>query len=689
MRRGLVAIAVAAVLVVAGVVVWTQSSGDRTPVGALETSSEKPVTLEMHGGVPRFVQADVPVEGATPADRSYAFLERHSELYALDTPQEELDVVSVEEGPDLSHVHLQQRRGEVPVYGGDLVVHLAGDRVIATNGSYLADLPALEPKLEASSALQVALEAAGVKEAGELKPELTYFDADLLMTPEEREANKLDGETRLAWKVDVDGTDGEGRAVAKRTFVDAETGEMLLAYDLIFEHAPAKNLWIRTADGASSAAGQPCRFPDAVEWFGRTGVIQGATPDAEGTGAFQHLNAVYDYFFDRFHRHSYDGSERMVQFMLDAVETWLPAPNAAYWATCEIFYFTDNMASLDVVAHEIAHGVTHSSVAGGLTYAFQPGAIHESTSDTFGVLIDAANWTLIEATASTQFRDYRDPRRSQQFTPPRGQPDAMPAEVFTAMVDNGGVHQNSGIPNKFGYLLMAGGFHNRRYVSPIGREKTARLWLEVVDNWLTTTSRFEEFRNAMIGAVAAWAAAGTNGFSAADACRVRNALAAVGLAPGDADCDGTLDDAEADADGDGIANESDNCEFVSNPTQIDFDGDGVAAGCDPDEQLTPQKPLLTEAIARRTEQFERIQIPVIPCLERCEPEAPMEITLDVDSPLEIRLKDDLGNVVAEGSSTESLVFEPKPDLEYSLEILPREVSLDEGQRLELELRPRP
>jgi hypothetical protein len=156
----------------------------------------------------------------------------------------------------------------------------------------------------------------------------------------------------------------------------------------------------------------------------------------------------------------------------------------------------------------------------------------------------------------------------------------------------------------------------------------------------------------------------------------------------DTDGDGTPDSADDD-DNDGVKDGTDNCPVVENPSQIDFDHDGTGHECDSDESLTPQRPLLSDAIEQRTRRFERIEIPVLPCLERCEPDVPMEIRLEVDIPLTMRLLDESGTVIAEGSNEEPLVFEPRDDLQYQLEILPRDISLTEDHPRELELVPRP
>lgn len=861
MRRALLFLALAALAIAAGALVWAQGGGDRRPASLLEQSSDAPVTIQYDQGVPRFMKGEVAVEGATPSERSYAYLERFNEVYALDAPQQELEVVEVESGSGTDHVRLEQQEGEVPVYGGELVVHMEGQDVVSTTGTYLADVPKLEPKVEAEAALATAREAAGIVKGGEAKPELTYFDADLLMTPAEIKASGLEAETHLAWTVDLHGSGAEGQDISWRGFVDALTGELILGYRLEQSHAAQKDISIRTAN--NTGGGWFCGFPSATDWFDENGVRPNVTPDAEGNNAFTFVNQTYDFFYNTFHRHSFNGNEAHVPIILDVVDTRPGAVgaggNAQFVTTCNHFVFNNNMATLDILAHELMHGVTEYAVHGGLEYLFQSGALNESYSDVFAAMIDTANWTIGERPGANPFRDISNP-------PAQGDPDTAPPVLFAATQDFGGVHTNSGIPNKAGFLMMQGGFHNGRIVTAIGRQKAALLLYEVLDNWLSKTSNFMDFRNAMTSAALVWATIPRNGFTNADACRVLNTFGAVALGPGNADCDNLLDDTDADDDNDTLADGSDNCPFISNvgqqaadndgtgdacdldddndtavdtadncprnanpplgtpprqgdadndgigdvcdPTpngdtdldgiddltdnckglhnpdqkdnepdglgdrcdtdddndgvpdlqdncpqksnppgadrrqtdtdkdgagdacddtpfgpdndgdgdpdttdpdddndnvnddvdncpmkangsQIDLDHDGVGHACDPDEALTPQGPLLQDAIDARAEYFERFQIMVMPCLERCEPGVPIEIRLEVDIPLVTRLLDESGNVIAEGSNKEPLVFEPSEDLEYRLEILPRDLSITQEHPFELELIPKP
>ena len=117
----------------------------------------------------------------------------------------------------------------------------------------------------------------------------------------------------------------------------------------------------------------------------------------------------------------------------------------------------------DVVAHELAHGVIQRTA--GLIYWFQSGALNESMADVLGELVDLADgvgtdtpqsrWQLGEdlpPQAGGVTRDMSDPTLY-------GQPDHTASELYdfaTDYLDNGGVHTNSGVPNKAAYLVVDG-----------------------------------------------------------------------------------------------------------------------------------------------------------------------------------------------------------------------------------------
>jgi bacillolysin len=114
---------------------------------------------------------------------------------------------------------------------------------------------------------------------------------------------------------------------------------------------------------------------------------------------------------------------------------------------------------LDVIAHELTHGVTSSSA--GLVYRDQSGALNESYSDIFGVIVknwdatgfeggDVADWDWAIGrdlgSDGKPLRDLSDPRLT-------GDPAEMSEYVKTDR-DSGGVHTNSNIHNKAAYNVL-------------------------------------------------------------------------------------------------------------------------------------------------------------------------------------------------------------------------------------------
>ncbi|MBX9608381.1 MAG: M4 family metallopeptidase [Gammaproteobacteria bacterium] len=195
--------------------------------------------------------------------------------------------------------------------------------------------------------------------------------------------------------------------------------------------------------------------------------------DASVNRAFDGLGQTRE-FFQRVHaRNSID--DRGMR--LDAYVHRGQRYNNAFWDGQQMVFgdgdgvlFTDFTKSLDVIAHELTHGVTEHSA--GLEYHRQPGALNESMSDVFGSLVkqwvlnqtaDEADWLIgsdiftpgIEADA---LRSLKAPG-SAYDSPDMGK-DPQPAH-FSQYVnlpdtedgDWGGVHINSGIPNKAFFLV--------------------------------------------------------------------------------------------------------------------------------------------------------------------------------------------------------------------------------------------
>jgi Zn-dependent metalloprotease len=229
------------------------------------------------------------------------------------------------------------------------------------------------------------------------------------------------------------------------------------------------------------------------------------TTDLAAYEAFQGLGATWDFYFDVYGRQSID-DEGMP---LNATVHYGTDYNNAFWNGQQMVFgdgdgelFNRFTASLDVIGHELTHGVTEDEA--GLVYMFQPGALNESISDVFGSLIKQrqarqtaaeADWLIGEglftsAVNGVALRSMKAPGTAYD-DPVLGkdpQPDHMDGYENT-YADNGGVHINSGIPNKAFYQAAVdlGGF---------AWEKAGRIWYETLrDSALRNNTGFKRFAN--------------------------------------------------------------------------------------------------------------------------------------------------------------------------------------------------
>jgi Zn-dependent metalloprotease len=158
-------------------------------------------------------------------------------------------------------------------------------------------------------------------------------------------------------------------------------------------------------------------------------------------------------------------------------------------------------SAVDVIAHELTHGVTQYTAQ--LIYSRQPGALNEHFSDVFGSLVkqygldqtaDQADWLIgpdvVGEELAPALRSMKAPGTANKY-------DKQPADMsgfVTTTRDNGGVHTNSGIPNRAFYLTA----------STIGGnawEVAGRIWYAAMnDARLRPNSRFSSFAQATIRA---------------------------------------------------------------------------------------------------------------------------------------------------------------------------------------------
>jgi Zn-dependent metalloprotease len=236
--------------------------------------------------------------------------------------------------------------------------------------------------------------------------------------------------------------------------------------------------------------------------------------------AYDYSGVVYDFYSKVFERNSVDDRgmrlDSSVHFREDPTE---PFDNA-FWNGSQMIYgdgdgktFQRFTKCLDVIGHELTHGITQYEA--GLAYHGQSGALNESFSDVFGSLVKQwknkqtaakADWLigaglLAKGVNGVALRSMKAPGTAYD-DPLFGGKDPQPGDMKhyvkladTRAGDNGGVHINSGIPNRAFYLLAV-------ELSGFAWEKAGRIWYDALCNRIRSNSTFKTAAKATVASAA-------------------------------------------------------------------------------------------------------------------------------------------------------------------------------------------
>jgi len=228
-----------------------------------------------------------------------------------------------------------------------------------------------------------------------------------------------------------------------------------------------------------------------------------ASADETAEAAFERLGATWDFYFQVFARNSIDKAGMPVEGVVHYRRGY---DNALWNGTQMIFgdgsgrLFTRLAHSLTVCAHEVSHGVVQYD--GPLVYQGQSGALNESMADVLGVLVEQwsldqpveqADWLvgreiLAPGVTGKALRSLAEPGTAydDDVLGRDPQPGHMDAYVETDD-DNGGVHINSGIPNR-AFTLVAQRLGGRAW------EDAGRIWYASLGHErLLPTATFRQF----------------------------------------------------------------------------------------------------------------------------------------------------------------------------------------------------
>ena len=410
----------------------------------------------------------------------------------------------------------QYHRG-VRVFGADVARQVRSGQVVSIYGTLYDDItvdtsPAIgEPdarrRVEARAGVLL-----GAPRAGEL-----------IVLPLET------GGYALTWRFRAfDGND------LREYFVDANSGAIVFEFsDLQTQSAvglatgtlgDSKKMSAAQTSGAFSA--EDLLRPPAIRTYDLKGspqrtvdIINGrVTPGASDIGsdsdndwtdgalvdAHAYTGYTYDYFFKRFNRRGLNDADiRMATIVHPVRREDFPVygslysvffANAAYFGNGMMIYgvglpggmtaggrtWNHTSAALDIVAHELAHGVT--DYTSDLIYRNESGALNESFSDIMGTAVEfmfhppgngqlQADWICGE--------DAVRPGGIRSFSNPNayGHPDHYSVR-YTGSADGGGVHINSSISNHAFYLAVVGGTNRVSAIAVQGVGNANRVQIE-------------------------------------------------------------------------------------------------------------------------------------------------------------------------------------------------------------------
>ncbi|MCX6150797.1 MAG: M4 family metallopeptidase [Ignavibacteriales bacterium] len=451
------------------------------------------------------------------------FLSENNELFGLKNPAHELKAISsFTDNLSITHIKYQQEINGVKIFHGQLIVHINPDgSVESVNGRYYPT-PDINttPLLNTLSAINIAKNKLGNYKSEKEFAELNIYDKNNTLV--------------LVYEVSLPSYYNPNMQI----FIDANTGEIIKIDDGLRYDGPqigtgkglngqtkSINTYLWGGDYAMIDASLPMYKPP-IDSFQSIGCIVSfdAKNDTAGNGyikavvivdpnndnnfsdnerlkaaidAHIYSRKVYEFYKSHFNRNSFDNKGKSILNILHFKENY----NNAFWNGVCLTYgdgdgvqYSNLAGAFDVITHEMTHAVTSSTA--DLVYENQPGAMNEAMSDAFGCLADSTNWLMGEdvytpGIPGDGLRSMQDPHNGKaQGDYNDGWLPAHMNEFVNLPNDEqndwGGVHINSGIPNKAFYNVA----------SVIGHWKTGKIWYRGLTVYLTKNSRFSDLRTA-------------------------------------------------------------------------------------------------------------------------------------------------------------------------------------------------
>jgi Zn-dependent metalloprotease len=481
---------------------------------------------------------------ATALENAASVLTDHAASLGLTAAQDTTVRDVIVDADGTQHVRYDRTYRQLPVLGGDFVVHLAKDgtyRSASRATRSPISLASVTPKISAPKAADLAAKLLRAANVGETLKRLT--------AKPELVVDALHGAPKLAWRTDAVAQDSVGNPVARTVLTDASTGRRIDAWDSIeTASGDGKSLYGGTVPLETTQSGSSYQLKDATRGGTYTGdaanktdtclltICLGRAPatlftDADnhwgtGTTADRSTAAVdaqygtdvtWDYYEDVHGRRGIAGDGKGSYNRVHYGNKY----NNAFWDdSCFCMTYGDGdgtqlgpLVSLDVAGHEMTHGVTSKTAA--LTYSGESGGLNEATSDIFGTLVefhaanssDPGDYLIGEKIVRSGFS--RDALRYMD----KPSKDGSSVDCWSPTTATLDVHYSSGVGNHFAYLLAEGSgaktVNAVSYNSPtcdgssvngIGRDKLGKIWYRALTVYMTSSTNYAGARTATLSA---------------------------------------------------------------------------------------------------------------------------------------------------------------------------------------------
>jgi len=509
----------------------------------------KKVIRSKKSGTPIFIeieQGNLKSAGVLSSEEKFwNFFETTKGLTNIDNPDKDLLIEEVyTDDLGITHTKAKQHYNGVEIYGAEVILHLNNQKEIFTgkliNVHQKIDV---NPGLESQNAIDFAIEDlkkyAIWKEISDTQKDILSYESpssDLVIY------QSKEGTTALCYEINIRPNFLE----TWKYFIDAKNGQVVFKYNNTKSDGPAVangydlNGVLRTID--TYLENGTYYLANTVETMYNEEKGEGMimTYDANNTPSSFSLatsadntwnnpatislhhssTKMYKYLEDTFGRNSINNQGGNIIGIVNLSSEDGSGYDNAYWSSPLIYFgnggssFYNLAGGLDVVAHEMGHGVVENTA--NLEYQYQSGAINETYADIFGSMVDREDWLIGEDVTNSSYistgalRDMANPHNGDL----NGWQPMHVSEMYIGENDRGGVHINSGIGNYAYYL----------YATAITKEKAEQVFYRALANYLTTKSQFIDFRIAVIQS-----AKDLYGDSSAEVIEAINAFDAVGI----------------------------------------------------------------------------------------------------------------------------------------------------------------